>query len=106
MAAERARQRIELLAATERALDEIAAATQRPRKPLRSKARIGLRVGGVLGRYKMAKHFQLTISQALPTPFVDHCERAVWAPAPQTVMDEVHRPGLLAALGSERSMRR
>jgi hypothetical protein len=63
MAAERARTRQELLAATERALNEIAAATQRPRNPLRGKARIGLRVGGVLGRYKMGKHFQLTIDE-------------------------------------------
>jgi hypothetical protein len=61
MAAERARTRNELSAATERALTEFAAATQRARNPLCGKARIGLRVGGVLGRYKMAKHFQLTI---------------------------------------------
>jgi Transposase DDE domain len=63
MAAERARKRNELLAATERALNEIAAATQRSHNPLRGKARIGLRIGAVLGRYKMAKHFQLTIDE-------------------------------------------
>jgi Transposase DDE domain len=62
MAAERARKRNELLA-TERALNEIAAATQRSHNPLRGKARIGLRIGAVLGRYKMAKHFQLTIDE-------------------------------------------
>jgi hypothetical protein len=51
------------LAATERALNQIAATTQRARNPLRGKARIALRVGGVLGRYKMRKHFQLTIAE-------------------------------------------
>jgi len=61
MAEQRARKRSELLAATERALNDIAAATQRPRKPLQGKDRIALRVGGVLDRYKMRKHFQLTI---------------------------------------------
>jgi hypothetical protein len=63
MAAERARKRNDLLAATERQLQEIAAATQRERNPLRGKARIALRVGGVLGRYKMRKHFHLTIEE-------------------------------------------
>jgi hypothetical protein len=51
------------LAATEGALNQIAAATQRSRSPLRGKTRIGLRVGSVLGRYKMAKHFRLTIEE-------------------------------------------
>jgi Transposase DDE domain len=63
MAAERTRKRDELLAATERALNQIVAATQRAHKPLRGKDRIALRVGGVLGRYKMRKHFQLTIEE-------------------------------------------
>jgi hypothetical protein len=63
MAEERARKRTELLAATEQALNQIAAATQRPRNPLRDKARIALRVGGVLGRYKMRKHFNLSIEE-------------------------------------------
>src|ERR1700740_2299127 len=63
MAAERAAKRNDLLAATERQLQEIAAATQRERNPLRGKARIALRVGGVLGRYKMRKHFRLAIEE-------------------------------------------
>jgi hypothetical protein len=63
MAEERARKRQELLAATEQALNQIAAATQRPRNPLRGEARIALRAGGVLGRYKMRKHFKLTIAE-------------------------------------------
>src|SRR5260370_8261970 len=63
MAEQRARKRRELLAASERQLNQISAATQRARNPLRGKARIALRVGGVLGRYKMRKHFRLTIEE-------------------------------------------
>jgi hypothetical protein len=63
MAAERARKRDELLDATERALGQIASATQRARNPLRGQARIALRVGAVMGRYKMRKHFRLTIEE-------------------------------------------
>src|SRR6266581_1451082 len=63
LAAERARKRDELLAATEEALNKIAAATSREKRPLRGKDRIGLRVGKVLGRYKVGKHFTLEIGE-------------------------------------------
>jgi hypothetical protein len=63
MAAERARKRKELLEATERQLKEIVAATQRSRNPLRGKAQIALRVGSLLNRYKMRKHFRLSIEE-------------------------------------------
>jgi transposase len=59
---ERKRKRQELLRATEKELDKIVLATRRRRQPLQGKDQIGLRVGKVLGRYKMAKHFNLTIS--------------------------------------------
>lgn len=62
LAQERARKRQELLAATEAELAKVAAATQRTKSPLRGKDQIGLRVGRVLHRYKMAKHFRLTIT--------------------------------------------
>ena len=58
LAEERRRKREDLLAATERELDRIVAATRRANRPLRGKERITLRVGKVLGRYKMAKHFR------------------------------------------------
>jgi transposase len=61
LAEERKRKREELLAATEKQLDKIVAATMRKRRPLRGKKEIGLAVGKLLGRYKMGKHFQLTI---------------------------------------------
>jgi len=62
LAAERARKRAELLAATEKDLAAIAAAVTRPLRPLRGKDKIALRAGAVLGRRKMAKHFSLTIT--------------------------------------------
>jgi len=62
LAAERARKRAALLAATEHDLAKIVAATRRARAPLRGRAQIALKVGAVLGRRKMAKHFGLTIT--------------------------------------------
>ena len=60
---ERRRKREALLAATEKALDKIVAATRRTRQPLRGEADIGKRVGKVLGRFKMAKHIELAIAE-------------------------------------------
>jgi hypothetical protein len=62
LAEERARKRKDLLSATERELAKVAAATARPQRPLRGKDKIALRVGKVLGRFKMGKHFRLTIT--------------------------------------------
>jgi transposase len=61
LAEERARKRPDLLAATEKQLDKIVAATQRRKRPLRGKQNIGLRAGKILNRYRMGKHFQLRI---------------------------------------------
>src|SRR3954453_13827485 len=62
LARERARKREDLLQATERDLAKVARAVTRARKPLRSRADIGLAPGAVLNRHKMAKHFELTIT--------------------------------------------
>src|SRR5437588_442743 len=62
LASERARKREDLLAATERDLARIAAAVARKRQPLRGKAEIGLEIGAVLDKHKMAKHFALDIT--------------------------------------------
>jgi Transposase DDE domain len=62
LAAERARKRQELLEATEKDLRRIQARVERPRKPLRGAAAIGQAGGAVLGRRKMAKHFDITIT--------------------------------------------
>jgi hypothetical protein len=62
LAAERARKREDLLAATERELARIVAAVARKRQPLRGTAKISLKVGTVLDKHKMAKHFTLDIT--------------------------------------------
>jgi len=64
LARERARKREDLLAATEKDLAAIAAAVRRSRKPLRGEAEIALKVGAVVNRRKMAKHFELAIGEA------------------------------------------
>jgi transposase len=64
LAQERARKREELLAATEQALEKIAAATRRDKRRLSGQAAIALRAGKVLDHYKMGKHFQLTIEDS------------------------------------------
>ncbi|KWR84604.1 IS1634 family transposase [Cupriavidus sp. IDO] len=63
LAEERARKRAELLAATEVELAAIAQATERARNRLRGQDKIGLRVGRVIERYRMAKHFELDITE-------------------------------------------
>ena len=61
LAEDRRRTRQELLAATEKQLEKVAAAVaRRTHRPL-SKDQIGLKVGKVIHRYKVAKHFKLTI---------------------------------------------
>jgi len=62
LAEERKRKREDLLQATEKELEKVAAATRRVKHPLRGESRIGLRVGRVLGHFKMGKHFKLDIT--------------------------------------------
>ncbi len=64
LAAERARKRSALLAATEAELDKVKAMVHGPRGSLRAAdaGKIGTRVGKVVNRYKVAKHFELEIA--------------------------------------------
>jgi len=64
VAAERARKRSELLAATETELDKVCAMVHGPRGSLRTAdaGKIGQRVGRVVNRYKVAKHFETDIA--------------------------------------------
>jgi hypothetical protein len=62
LAAERARKREDLLVATEQELEKVAQAAARARMPLRGAHAIGIRVGRVLGRFKVGKHFRYHIS--------------------------------------------
>ena len=62
LATERARKREALLVATEADLGEVRSAVERERQPLRGRDKVALRVGRVINRHKMAKHFELAIT--------------------------------------------
>lgn len=55
--------REELLKATEKLLDAIVLATRREKNPLRGAAKIGVRLGRILSKYKMGKHFTWDITE-------------------------------------------
>ena len=61
LAEDRARKREELLLATERELDKVVVAGKAGR--LKSKEATGVRVGKIVGRYKVGKHFKLEITE-------------------------------------------
>jgi hypothetical protein len=61
LADERARKRGELLTATEKDLDRIQKRVQRAKNPLHGAGEIGKAVGAVIGKRKMAKHFETDI---------------------------------------------
>ena len=86
LARERARKREDLLAATERDLAKIAASVTRKTRPLRGAAEIGMAVGAVLDRHKMAKHFDLTIAD----------DRFAFARKHEQIAQEVALDGLYA----------
>jgi len=62
LAARRSRKRQDLLEATERLLAAVAARLRSKHRPLRGAATIGIAVGAVLNKHKMAKHFDVVIS--------------------------------------------
>ncbi len=84
LAADRARKRGELLAATEAELDKIATATRRARRPLRGKDAIALAVGKVINKKKVAKHFLVDISD----------EGLAWRRDEQKIADEAALDGI------------
>jgi len=86
LARERARKREDLLAATERDLAKIAASVARSTRPLRGAAEIGMAVGAVLGRHKMAKHFDVTIAD----------DRLVFARKREQIAEEAALDGFYA----------
>jgi len=85
LAEERARKRGELLAATEADLAKVAAATRRARSPLRGEQAIALRVGKVIARFHMAKHFELSITATTLT-----WQRKASAIAAETALDGLY----------------
>ncbi|MCY4661540.1 MAG: IS1634 family transposase [Acidobacteria bacterium] len=62
LAAERARKRGELLAATERELEKVAAATRRERSPLTDPEKIAVRADRALRSRKVGKHFDTEVA--------------------------------------------
>lgn len=84
LAAERARKRGELLAATEAELAKIAAATRRARRPLRGKDAIALAVGKVINKKKVAKHFIAEITD----------DELTWRRDEQKITDEAALDGI------------
>ena len=77
LAVERARKRIELLTATETLLEPVATAVTAGK--LRGADRIALRVGKIINRYKMAKHFDLAITDTTFTYTRKHAQIAAEA---------------------------
>ena len=63
LAQHRRTKREALLRATEVELQKIVLATKRQKRPLRGKAKIALRVGRLIERFKVAKHFVLEIRE-------------------------------------------
>jgi len=53
-----------LLAATENELDKIVVATKRPKRRFRGQDKIALRVGKIMNRFKVGKHFVLNTAEA------------------------------------------
>lgn len=58
-----ARKREDLLQATEKHLDKLVKATSPKNRPLREVEKIALRAGSVLGKHKMKKHFEVSITE-------------------------------------------
>lgn len=63
LAEERKRKRTELLARTETVLETIQKACQRARNPYHGKDKIGARVQREAAKYKMLKHFEITVTE-------------------------------------------
>ena len=91
LAEERRRKREELLAATEKGLNRIVKEVERRKqKPLLA-AEIALKVGKVLGKYKMSKHFALTIEDG----------KLSWSQRSESVDEESKLDGIYVIRTSE-----
>lgn len=91
LAEERRRKREELLAATEKELDRIVRAVRRRTRTPLGENEIGVRVGKVVNRFKMAKHFELTIADG----------RLQWARNEETIATEAALDGIYVIRTSE-----
>ena len=91
LAEERARKREALLEATEKSLAKVSKeVTRRKQKPLQA-GEIGLKVGKVLGRYKVGKHFECKIAEG----------RFEWARREDSIAQEARLDGIYVLRTSE-----
>jgi transposase len=88
---ERARKRQELLAATEKSLTKIAQEVARRKKKPLTAAEIGVKVGKVLGRYKVGKHFDCQIGEG----------RFTWSRRQASIEQEAKLDGIYVLRTSE-----
>ena len=86
LAERRARKRGELLEATEKLLEPIAAATRRQKWRLKGEDKIGERVGKVIGKHKMAKHFDWEVDEK----GLLHYRRDAASIAAEAALDGIH----------------
>ncbi len=91
LATERGRKREEMLQATEKALVRLEAEVKRRKKTLLGKAEIGVKAGRVLGRFKMGKHFTLTIADGV----------FAWARREESIRREADLDGIYVVRTSE-----
>ena len=92
---ERGRKRRELLEATEKQLAKIdKQVARRTKKPMKA-AEIGLKVGKLLGRYKMGKHFQYTIGEGT----------FAWSRREESIQQEAKLDGIYVIRTSEAAER-
>lgn len=91
LGAERGRKRQALLAATETELDRITRQVKRRTRTPLSAAEIGLKVGRVLNRYKMAKHFSVEVADG----------QLRWARNLETIQREQQLDGIYVIRTSE-----
>ncbi len=86
LAERRARKSGELLEATEKLLEPIAAATRRRKWRLKGGDKIGERVGKVIGKHKMAKHFDWEVDEK----GLLHYRRDAASIAAEAALDGIH----------------
>lgn len=92
---ERGRKRRELLEATEKALRKVSKQVERRTKKPFKEAEIALKVGKVLGRYKMGKHFLYTIGEG----------KFQWSRREQSIEEEAKLDGIYVIRTSESAER-
>ena len=88
---ERRRKRKELLQATEKSLEKIGKEVARRKKKPLTAAEIGLKVGKVLGQYKVGKHFECKIGEG----------SLVWSRRAELIAEEEKRDGIYVLRTSE-----